>query len=70
MSSERTPMPELAWRVARMCNSGECVQVAAQGQMIYIGDSKAPDGPVLSYYPNEWDQFVAGVKNGDFDDIK
>jgi hypothetical protein len=37
--------------------------------MIFIGDSKAPDGPVLTYHPNEWDQFVAGVKNGDFDDL-
>ena len=57
------------WRVARACNGGACIQVASQGQGVVIGDSKVPDGPVLTYSSLEWNQFVAGVKNGDFDDL-
>jgi hypothetical protein len=34
-----------------------------------MADSKAPGGPVLSYSPAEWEEFVAGIKNGDFDDL-
>jgi hypothetical protein len=59
----------LTWRTALSCNGGTCVKVAAFGQMIVLGDSKKPDGPVLSYTPAEWREFVAGVKNGDFDDL-
>lgn len=59
----------LTWRTALSCNGGHCVKVAATRQMILVGDSKAPDGPILSYTPAEWREFVSGVKNGDFDDL-
>jgi predicted secreted Zn-dependent protease len=59
----------LTWRTAFSCNGGTCVKVAAVGQMIFLGDSKLPDGPILSYTSAEWHEFVAGVKNGDFDDL-
>jgi predicted secreted Zn-dependent protease len=59
----------LTWRTALSCNGGTCVKVAVIGQMILIGDSKAPNGPVLSYTSAEWREFVLGVKNGDFDDL-
>jgi Domain of unknown function (DUF397) len=37
--------------------------------MIMIGDTKNPGGPVLSYSRAEWDAFVAGIRQGDFDDL-
>lgn len=58
-----------AWRTALSCNGGQCVQVAASGHMIIIGDSKSPDGPVLSYSTAEFREFIMGAKNGDFDDL-
>ena len=60
---------KLTWRTALTCNGGTCVKVATTGRMILVGDSKSPDGAVLSYTPAEWREFVAGVKNGDFDDL-
>ncbi len=37
--------------------------------MIVIGDSKNPDGPMLSYSRSEWVAFVEGIRQGDFDDL-
>ncbi len=37
--------------------------------MVLIGDSKNPDGPVLSYSREEFRTFVQGVQQGDFDDL-
>jgi hypothetical protein len=34
---------------------------------VVIRDGKDPDGPVLTLTPAEWDAFVAGVKDGEFD---
>lgn len=59
----------LAWRVARRCNSGACVRVARRGDVVFIGDSKDPDGPVLTYTRTELKAFLQGVKEGDFDDL-
>jgi predicted secreted Zn-dependent protease len=60
---------DLSWRVARKCNSGECVRVAAHDDEIIIGSSKHLDGPVIAYSRDEWAVFVEGVRQGDFDDL-
>ena len=60
---------ELSWRVARKCNGGECVRVAAHGDTIVIGSSEHLDGPVIAYSRDEWTAFVQGVRDGDFDDL-
>ena len=57
------------WRTARTCDGGACVQVAASGPMILIADSKTPGGAALSYTVAEFREFIAGAKNGDFDDL-
>lgn len=59
----------LTWRTALNCNGGACVQVAANDQAVLIGNSTKPRGPVLSYTYDEWHAFVAGIKQGDFDDL-
>jgi predicted secreted Zn-dependent protease len=57
------------WRTSLTCNGGECVKVAASGEVILIADSKQHEGPILSYSHTEWQEFVSGIKNGDFDDL-
>lgn len=48
--------------------NGNCVEVAGLStQMIRIRDSKNPEGPVLLFTPAEWDAFLGGVRNGEFD---
>jgi hypothetical protein len=44
-----------------------CVEVAFAGGAIVVRDSKNPDGPQLVFTPNEWDAFVEGAKEGEFD---
>jgi hypothetical protein len=68
-SSDPYGPDELLWRVARNCNGGTCVRVAPSGQMIFLGDSKNPAGPVLRYTRSEWDRFITRIKHGDFDRI-
>lgn len=60
---------ELSWRVARKCDGGACVRVAAHGDKIVIGSSKHLDGPVIAYSRDEWAAFVQGIREGDFDDL-
>jgi Domain of unknown function (DUF397) len=59
----------LSWRVARKCNAGSCIRVATSGNNVVIGDSKSPEGPVLTYSRSEWATFVEGIRHGDFDDL-
>lgn len=60
---------KLNWRVALRCNGGACIRVAPRGSQIIIGDSKSPNGPVLTYSRDEWLAFVDGIRQGDFDDV-
>jgi hypothetical protein len=60
---------DLNWNVALACNGGACIRVAPQGNQILIGDSKNPDGPVLTYSRSEWHVFVNGIRQGDFDGL-
>jgi hypothetical protein len=41
--------------------------VAFAGGAIAVRDSKNPVGPALIFTPDEWDAFVGGAKDGEFD---
>jgi Domain of unknown function (DUF397) len=48
--------------------NGNCVEVAGlTGDTIRVRDSKHPRAAVLSFTPAEWDAFIGGVHNGEFD---
>jgi Domain of unknown function (DUF397) len=48
--------------------NGNCVEVAGLADdTIRVRDSKHPRGAVLSFTQAEWDAFVGGVRNGEFD---
>jgi len=50
--------------------NGNCVEVASlPGDGIGIRDSKDSDGPVLRFTPDEWNAFLGGVRNGEFDQL-
>ena len=48
-------------------NCDNCVEAAFVGDRIAVRDSKDPQSPVLVFTPAEWDAFVAGAKDGEFD---
>jgi hypothetical protein len=49
------------------CSAGTCVGVAVTSDRVTVVDTKAVDGPNLSFTADEWSAFVAGVKAGEFD---
>jgi hypothetical protein len=60
-----------AWRKSMASNpSGACVEVAAlpHGD-VAVRNSRHPSGPALVYTRAEIAAFLAGVKNGEFDDL-
>ncbi|MEV6490013.1 DUF397 domain-containing protein [Actinoplanes sp. NPDC051633] len=64
------PFQALRWRKSAACGPSNCVEVASAGPgAIAVRDSKDPSGPVLTYTADEWRDFIAGAKNGEFDDL-
>ena len=62
----------LAWRKsARSGQSGACVEFAQlpEGAGVALRNSRDPDGPALIYTEEEIAAFVAGARDGDFDDL-
>lgn len=47
-------------------NGGNCVEVRRHGQAIQVRDSKDRGGPVLTFTPAEWEAFIGGAKDGEF----
>ncbi|HEY2668875.1 MAG TPA: DUF397 domain-containing protein [Rugosimonospora sp.] len=57
-----------AWhKSSRSSGNGNCVEVAILGDAVAVRDTKDRSGPVLVFTPAEWDAFVAGAKDGEFD---
>ena len=59
----------VVWRKStRSTNETGCVEAAflADGR-VAIRDSKDRAGPALVYTPREWDAFLKGAKDGEFD---
>ncbi len=55
------------WIKAQASGENDCVEVHARPDGVDLRDSKDPDGPILSYNRREWAAFMAGVREGDFD---
>ncbi len=62
-------LDSLDWHVSRTCETGACVRVARSGDSIFIGNTNGPNGAVSAFTVEEWRQFLAGAKLGDFDEI-
>jgi hypothetical protein len=60
----------VAWRKSRRSGpqGGNCVEIAhlPDGQ-VAIRNSRHPSGPALLFTPSEWEAFLGGAKDGDFD---
>jgi hypothetical protein len=58
----------ITWtKASRSYENGACVEVARIGDVVAVHDSKTPDGPALTYTPQEWTAFLDGVRRGEFD---
>lgn len=48
-------------------NPKTCVEVAVKPQGVAVRDSKNPTMGTLFFTPQEWDAFIKGAKNSEFD---
>lgn len=55
------------WQRAAGDTSDSAVEVAFVDDLIGMRNSAEPDGPVLVFTQAEWDAFVAGAQDGEFD---
>ena len=55
------------WRKSTLSQYNGCVEVALLDGRVSVRDSKDRYGPVLTFSPHEWEAFVDGVRNGEFD---
>ncbi len=55
------------WRKSTHSFNNGCVEVAFVDGQVGVRDSKDRQGPVLVFTANEWEAFLAGVSEGQFD---
>ncbi|GAA3745145.1 hypothetical protein GCM10022225_30890 [Plantactinospora mayteni] len=65
-------LPSVGWHISsRSADSGgNCVEagpILDGSGRVALRHSKAPDAATIVYTRAEWDAFVAGVKDGEFD---
>jgi Domain of unknown function (DUF397) len=63
----RVDLGRAVWKKSSHSNASGCVEVAFVDGAIAVRDSKDPSGPTLIYTPAEWDAFLGGVRDGEFD---
>jgi len=69
MPTEGPASEDIDWHISRTCESGACVGGARRGEFIMIGNTNNPETAANEFTIDEWRQFLAGVKLGDFDEI-
>jgi hypothetical protein len=67
----RVELDGAAWRTSTRSGpySDNCVEVAFVCGAVAVRDSKNRSGPVLLFTTDEWDAFVEGAKDGEFDQL-
>lgn len=55
------------WHTSNRCDSNSCVEVAGDPDGVLMRDTKDRDNGTLTFSPDSWAAFLAGIKNGEFD---
>lgn len=61
---------DAVWKKSSRSNGSggnNCVEVAFLDDVVAVRDSKNRGGPALVFTAAEWDAFVGGTKDGEFD---
>jgi hypothetical protein len=74
--NRRSPSPDFSfdiptphWRKSSICAPGSrnCVEVALIGDTVAVRDTKHRDGGALIFSRGEWQAFIGGVRQGEFE---
>lgn len=58
------------WRKStRSGTAGDCVEARLDNGNVQVRDSKDPSGPRLTFTTAEWEAFIGGVKDQEFEII-
>ena len=60
---------EPTWRRAMRCDSGACVEIGTLGESVLVRSSGDADGIYVTLSREAWREFVAWIKDGDFDGL-
>jgi len=68
-SGAARPDPDPRWIKSSLSfSNSNCVEVAnLPGGQVGLRDTKESQGAVLRFTPAEWNAFLGGVRNGEFD---
>lgn len=58
---------QVGFTKAAASGASNCVEVGHGVDRVLVRDSKDPDGPVLSFTPDEWAAFLTGCRRREFD---
>jgi Domain of unknown function (DUF397) len=58
---------ELTWRTSSRSGGGQCVEIAIDGEHVYMRHSKDPAGPILTFDREAFRDFIAYLKTGALD---
>ena len=61
--------PSNVWRrsTASGGGGGNCVEVSITSEYVLMRHSRSPHGPRLKFSFAEWEAFLTGVRDGEFD---
>ena len=55
------------WQKSNRSNTnGACVEARLNENMIEVRNSRDPNGPIVSFTQREWEAFIGGVADGEF----
>lgn len=55
-----------AWGKSTYSGANGCVEMAFVDGQVGVRDSKDPEGPMLVFTAHEWEAFLAGAREGQF----
>ncbi len=60
---------EPTWRTTKRCDTGACVEIGTLGESVLVRSSGDADGICVTLSREQWLEFVAGIKDGDFESL-
>lgn len=54
------------WVKSHLCESSACLEVSADDSVIRLRDTADPEERILTFTPEQWNDFLRGAKVGDF----